>query len=111
MVQAADVLGRRYEEIKNLIVRADFDPETLKSFSANAINPGICKATFTEDLYFFGSKIDRYKTGFRKNRIDEIVFIKEKDEAISIMDDLIALNSFEFKFVTEKQMKGTHSKC
>lgn len=78
MVQAADVLGRRYEEIKNLIVRADFDPETLKSFSANAINPGICKATFTEDLYFFGSKIDRYKTGFRKTELTRLFLLKKK---------------------------------
>jgi len=107
MIQAADVLGSRYDDIKNIVVRTDFDEETLESFLAAGIKPPISDAKFTGDLYFFSCKIDRYKVGFLHDRIDEIVFIKGKDDAVAMIDDLIASKQFEFKFVTKKQIEHT----
>lgn len=107
MIQAADVLGSHYDDIKNMVVRTDFDNETLASFSAAGIGPPVREAKFIGDPYFFSCKIEKHQIGFTDGRVDEIIFVKEQEDAVAVMSDLVASKRFEFKAVTKKQMIET----
>jgi hypothetical protein len=107
MIQAADVLGSLYDDLKSSVVRTDFDTETLASFSAAGIEPPVREAKFIGALYFFSCKIEKHRIGFTADRVDEIIFVKRQEDAVAIINDLVASKRFEFKAVTKKQMEET----
>lgn len=107
MIQTEDVLGSHYDDIKSIVVRTDFDTEILESFSSAGIGPPVREAKFIEDPYFFSYKIEKHQIGFTDDRVDEIIFVKGQEDAVAIMNDLVASERFEFKAVTKKQMEET----
>ncbi|MDF2552463.1 MAG: hypothetical protein K0R77_1738 [Chryseobacterium sp.] len=107
MIQVSDILGKDYDDIKDLIIRTDFDEETLKSFSDAGINPPLTDAKLKKEIYFFEFKIERNKISFFENKVFEILFACDRQKTADIIQDLLNQNIFEFKFYTNKQIENT----
>ncbi|WP_428068910.1 hypothetical protein [Chryseobacterium gambrini] len=107
MIQLLEILGKDYESLKDVIIRTDFDSETLESFSKAGINAPVSEGKFNEDLYFFTFKIEKYKIVFLRNKICQIDFIGDKNKTLEIIDYLRTVKDFEFKFISIQQVEET----
>jgi hypothetical protein len=107
MIQVIDILGKEYKELEKYILRTDFDAETLKSFSHVGINSPLTEIKFNVELFFDRFKIEKYKVSFFEEKIFSIKFMTDEFNAVNIIQNLIAKDSFIFKFYTNKQMNET----
>ena len=107
MIQLLEILGKDYESLKDVIIRTDFDSETLESFSKAGINAPVSEGKFNEDLYFFTFKIEIYKVQFLRNKICQIDFIGDKNKTLEIINHLRTIKDFEFKFISKQQVEET----
>lgn len=107
MIQLLEILGKDYKSLKDVIIRTDFDSETLESFSKAGINAPVSKVKLNQDLYFFNFKIEKYKIVFLRNKICQIDFIEDKNKTQEIIDCLTTIKEFEFRFITKQQVEKT----
>ena len=92
MIQVSDILGKDYDDIKDLIIRTDFDEQTLKLFSDAGINPPLTDAKLKTEMYFFEFKIGRNKIAFFENKVFEILFAFDRQKTADIIQDLLNQN-------------------
>lgn len=107
MIQALEVFEKDYESLKDIIIRTDFDSETLESFSKAGFNAPLNNGKFKEDLYFFNFKIEKYEVDFLNNKIVKIDFIEDENKTLEIIDHLRTIKDLEFKFITKQQVEET----
>lgn len=96
MIHVLDVLGKDYKNIKEYIIRTDFNEETLKSFSNKGIIPPLSSAKLNDELCFFNFIIENYKITFFEDKIYSILFMSDENDTISIIQNLRTQESFNF---------------
>ncbi|PQA91987.1 hypothetical protein B0A69_16330 [Chryseobacterium shigense] len=110
MIQVLDILGKEYREIKEYTVRLDFDEETLKEFDKAGFDPPILEGKLNKELYFFHFKIEKHKVEFSENRVSEVIFMTDDDEAVLIIQYLIGQTDFIFGYFSAQSIENAELK-
>jgi len=107
MIQVLNVLGKEYKDLKEYIIRTDFDEETLKDFAGAGIVPPLSDAKLNDELYFYEYKVEKHKIVFSDDKVYEIICTVSEIDSPNLIKKLRAQDSLVFKFYPTEQLNDT----
>lgn len=106
MIQVLDVLGKGYKDLKECIIRTDFDEKTLQDFAGAGIVPPLSDAKLNDELYFYDFKVEKHKLVFSHDKVSEMICMVSEADTRSLIKKLITQDSFRFRFYPNEQLQN-----
>ncbi len=108
-IEAKEILGKIYFEIKDFIQRTDILPE-MEIFLNGNYPPILSAILKNKDLYFFEYKINHYKIIFSKDKVFEIQFVLPKNDSLDVIKYMIDNYLTDFKYYLKENVEKTEWK-
>ncbi|UWX61624.1 hypothetical protein N0B40_04935 [Chryseobacterium oranimense] len=107
MIQVLDVLGKKYKDLKEYIIRNDFDEKTLKDFAGAGIVPPLSDAKLNDELYFYDFKVEKHKIVFSHDEVREMICMLSEADTRNLIKKLITRDFLIFRFYPNEQLQNT----
>lgn len=100
MIQAIDLIGKSYAELKDLLIYEPLEEDGIDIFFKKGLVPQLAKFTIKDDLYLYDFELTDYTIRFIDNFVYDILIKFEIDKSIECTRALSENKDLTFNFFT-----------